>query len=238
MRDALKGLHFFTRFAYSFSALGYRQRRLFWNDQPGDFGGERWLVTGASGGIGRAITEGAAEQGGEVLAVARSKAKLAELTTDCGDAVTAAAVDLSKQKEIEALLDQLAESTSNSTIDVLVNNVGVLLNEHQLGDDGHELSFSTNLLNHYRLTNGLAERGLLADNAVVINMTSGGMYNVPLVVSKLNVLDAQAYDGVLAYAYQKRAQVVLNAWWREHYADRPWSFYVMHPGWVDTEGVK
>jgi dehydrogenase/reductase SDR family protein 12 len=119
-----------------------------------------------------------------------------------------------------------------------VNNVGVLLNRHQLSNEGLELSFATNLLNHYRLTQGLIERGLLADDAVVINMSSGGMYNVPLTIDKLNAVDPEQYDGVLAYAYQKRAQVVLNSWWREHYADRGWQFYVMHPGWVDTEGVK
>ena len=63
MRDALKGLYFFTRFAYSFSALGYRQQHLFWKDRPGDFRDQRWLITGASGGIGRAITLGAASHG-------------------------------------------------------------------------------------------------------------------------------------------------------------------------------
>jgi dehydrogenase/reductase SDR family protein 12 len=61
---------------------------------------------------------------------------------------------------------------------------------------------------------------------------------VPLDLDRLNEVDAGYYDGVLAYAYQKRAQVELNEWWRRHYAERDWSFYVMHPGWVDTEGVQ
>jgi dehydrogenase/reductase SDR family protein 12 len=238
MSDALKGLYFFTRFAYSFSALGYRQQRLFWKDGPTDCGGQRWLVTGASGGIGRAITQGAASRGADVLAAARSAEKLDRLNADVGKNVTPLQSDLSLTREIDDLLNALAMSGSNAKIDVLVNNVGVLLNKHQLSGEGHELSFATNLLNHYLLTKGLIERGLLADDAVVINMSSGGMYNVPLTIDKLNTLDAEHYDGVLAYAYQKRAQVVLNSWCRERYADRDWQFYVMHPGWVDTEGVK
>ena len=142
MRDLINGLHFFGRFAYSFSRLGYKQRRLLWTDPPGDFHGQHWLISGASGGIGRAIATAA------------------------------------------------------------------------------------------------AERELLANNAVIINMTSGGMYNVPLRVDRLNELNPERYDGVQVYAYHKRAQVELNAWWRRRHADRGWQFYVMHPGWVDTQGVK
>lgn len=241
MREALKGLHFFTRFAYSFSALGYRQRRLLWKDRPGDFGGQHWLVTGASGGIGRAIALGAAEHGANVIAAARSPDKLSRLIADAGDAgkhITSRPTDLSLTREVQGLLDELQQSCEDLPIDVLVNNVGVLLNEHQLSDEGYELSFATNLLSHYVLTQGLIERGLLADDANVINMSSGGMYNVPLKIKRLNTLDADRYDGVLAYAYQKRAQVVLNSWWQERHAERDWRFYAMHPGWVDTEGVQ
>ena len=238
MSDALKGLYFFSRFAYSFSALGFRQQRLFWKDQQGDFREQHWLVTGASGGIGRAITEGASAHGAGVLAVARSAEKLSQLIEETGENVTSRPTDLSRTQEVEGLIDELAASNNGTTIDVLVNNVGVLLNKHQLSAEGHELSFATNLLNHHVLTKGLIERGLLADDAIIINMSSGGMYNVPLKIDQLNCLDPDHYDGVLAYAYQKRAQVVLNSWWQERYADRDWRFYVMHPGWVDTEGVK
>jgi dehydrogenase/reductase SDR family protein 12 len=238
MSDVLKGLNFFSRFAYSFSALGCHQRRLLWKDSAADFRDQRWLVSGASGGIGRAIASGAAKHGAEVLALARNAEKLAELTATSGDRVVARPIDLSLTKNLKVLLDELAQSSGGLAIDVLVNNVGVLLNEHQLSKEGHELSFATNLLNHYVLTNGLIERGLLADDAVIINMSSGGMYNVPLRVDRLNELSAEQYDGIQAYAYQKRAQVELNAWWRQRHADRDWCFYVMHPGWVDTEGVK
>lgn len=238
MRDALKGLYFFSRFAYSFSALGYRKQRLFWKERAVDFRDQRWLVTGASGGIGRAIALGAASQGAEVIASARNPDKLSQLTADAGKRVSSRQADLALSDEVERLLDELAASGNTAGIDVLVNNVGVLLNQHQLSAEGHELSFATNLLNHYRLTSGLIDRGLLADDAIVINMSSGGMYNVPLKTDELNVRDADKYDGVLAYAYQKRAQVVLNEWWRKRHADRDWLFYVMHPGWVDTEGVK
>jgi dehydrogenase/reductase SDR family protein 12 len=238
MHDALKGLHFFTRFAYSFSALGYRRRRRQWQEAASDFDGQRWLVTGASGGIGRAIALGAAERQANVLAVARSTKKLTRLAADAGAGIVPKRVDLSLTTEINRLLDDLADDNDARPFNVLVNNVGVLLNEHETSAEGHELSFATNLLNHYVLTTGLIERGLLAEDAIVINMSSGGMYNVRLAIDRLNTLDTTHYDGVLAYAYQKRAQVVLNEQWRKQHATQGPTFYVMHPGWVDTEGVK
>ena len=106
MNDALKGLHFFTRFAYSFSALGFRQQRLFWKDRSFDFRGQRWLVTGASGGIGRAIAQGAALHGADVLAAARSAEKLSQLIEDTGENVTSLQSDLSLTHEIKRLLDE------------------------------------------------------------------------------------------------------------------------------------
>ncbi|MEM9056180.1 MAG: SDR family NAD(P)-dependent oxidoreductase [Pseudomonadota bacterium] len=231
-RAALQGLHFFASNAYSFSALGYRQRRLLFKPVGNAFEGQRWLVSGASGGIGRAIALGAARRGADVLGVARSADKLSALAGE-HDGVDVHRTDLSLKAEIGSLVEALS-----APIDVLVNNVGVLLNRWSRTGEGHETSFATNLLGHFALTEALLERGVLSDDAVVINMTSGGMYNVPLSIEQLDGQDASAHDGVMAYAYQKRAQVVLNQWWRQRHAARALDFYVMHPGWADTEGVR
>ena len=69
-------------------------------------------------------------------------------------------------------------------------------------------------------------------------MTSGGGYNMPFMVPMLNVTDPQKYNGVFAYGFHKRAQIVLNQYWRDKYGSRGIAFYVMHPGWADTDGVK
>lgn len=234
MSKALAGLWFFARCAPSFSALGYRRRQLLWPADDWRFDAQRWLVTGASDGIGRAIAEGAAKRGAHVLAVARSEHKLAELAGDCDNVETEAA-DLSTVAAVRAFARGLAER--GETVDVLVNNVGVLLNEWQLTDEGHEASFATNLLGHFVLTEILMDGEVLAGDAAVISMSSGGMYNVRLNLDRLNEQDPGVYNGVRAYAYQKRAQVVLNRWWRRH-APGARHFYVMHPGWVDTGGVR
>jgi dehydrogenase/reductase SDR family protein 12 len=72
----------------------------------------------------------------------------------------------------------------------------------------------------------------------VINMTSGGGYNVPLSTAMLNMVNPKTFNGTAAYAFHKRGQMVLNQYWRDKYGGKGLTFYVMHPGWADTDGVK
>jgi dehydrogenase/reductase SDR family protein 12 len=233
----LTGLKFYLGFAPKFSRKGFERRGL--SEQPvnADFSGQRWLVTGASGGIGREIVAQAVSRGARVAAVARSEAKLQSLDQelDGPGEVDIRPADLSLRRDVSDLTGDLADDGRG--FDILVNNVGVLLNEHLITDEGFEASFAINLLNHFVLTEELISHGLLARNSIVINMSSGGMYTTALLPDELNVTDPRHHDGVAAYARHKRAQVELtHAWNRRHGPDV--TFHVMHPGWVDTEGVR
>ena len=81
-----KVLAFYGRFTASFTQVGYRWRSLSWPRFVPDFQGQRWLVTGASGGLGGYIALAAARAGAEVVAVARNPAKLAALQSAAGSA--------------------------------------------------------------------------------------------------------------------------------------------------------
>lgn len=229
-----KVLKFYLRFTLSFTRIGYYGRRLFFDKSTASFAGKTVLVTGASGGIGRA----AAMQfnGANVIAAARNAEKLDALcqTDGCDLASIVPAVhDLSLQSGTMALVQQCA--ALDQKIDILINNVGVLLNKPSVTDEGFDTSFATNILNHYILTQQLIKHDLLAKDAIIINVSSGGMYNAPLIPAALNN-KSKSYNGDMAYALHKRAQVALTHFWRDHSDGR--AFYVMHPGWVDTQGVK
>lgn len=232
---------FYARFTASYTQVGYRWRSLSWPRFTPDYRGQHWLVTGGSGGIGRHIVLAAARAGATVTAAARSEAKLAALCRDAAAAnipgVDTECCDFTLQSDTARLLMRL--EASGRRIDVLVNNVGVLNDDLVVTAEGREASFVSNLLSHYQLTEGLLQAGLLrGPGAVVINMTSGGGYNMPLSVAMLNVTDPAKYNGVFAYGFHKRAQMVLNQFWRNRYGARGVTFYVMHPGWADTDGVK
>jgi len=240
IKKLLMALAFFGRFAPSFTQIGYRVRRLFWKPYAADFRGQHWLVTGASGGLGREMVLAALRGGASVTAVARDAGKLAELArlakslgpvdlhTECCDFTLTA--------DTQRLIDRLV--ASGRSIRVLMNNVGVLNDECLLTTEGREASFVSNLLAHFQLTEALVSAGLLGDGSAVVNISSGGGYTVPLVTAALNLTDAARFNGVLVYGMHKRAQMVLNQYWREPHRDRRIDFYVMHPGWADTAGVQ
>ena len=79
------------------------------------------LVTGASSGIGRNLTEMLAENGYHVYAGARKDADLAEL--DAIDNVTAVRLDVTSQEQIDAAVAMIREKGTG--LWGLVNNAGV-----------------------------------------------------------------------------------------------------------------
>ena len=241
LQSIKKAMVFYGRFLPSYTQIGYRVRSLLWRDPKADFSGQTWLVTGASGGLGRFIALEAARLGASVIAVARNPARLDDVVAHARSqglkTLETAVCDFSLQADTERLVRELV--ASGRKIDVLVNNVGLLSHAHQITSEGREYSFATNLLSHYVLTEGLIRgEAFRMNRPLVINMTSGGGYNVALSTRALNILDPKKYNGTLAYGWHKRAQMVLNQHWRDTYGTRGFNFYVMHPGWVDTDGVK
>ncbi len=88
-------------------------------------GAKRALVTGASSGIGEAYVEGLAEDGWEVVAVARRRDRLeasaARLEALHGTEVRIVAADLATS----AGLDAVREVALEAPLDLLVNNAGL-----------------------------------------------------------------------------------------------------------------
>lgn len=235
--NLIRGLTFFVLFSGSFTSIGYRIRRMKWSQKNFDLSDQVWLVTGAYGGIGSAIVSRTLACGAKVIAVGRNSEKLAELADQVGDnseLLTTEKVDLSLQAEVHRLVEKLS---AGKKIDVLVNNVGILKHDFSQTAEGHEITYATNLLNHHILTEGVIESGALAKGARVINVSSGGLYNVPRNIEFLDQAE-NVYNGVTAYASHKRAQLALADYYQRQYAEKGYRFYAMHPGWVDTAGVQ
>ncbi|MEV6636318.1 SDR family oxidoreductase [Actinoplanes sp. NPDC051470] len=108
----------------------------------------RWLITGCSSGLGRALAERLAAEGEQVLATARDAASLAALT-DLG--LLTASLDVRDDA-------QCAEAVALATdrlggLDVLVNNAGYgqFGAVEEVGDDQLAEQFDTNVYGPWRL---------------------------------------------------------------------------------------
>lgn len=236
LKQLKKIITFYCRFTPSYSAIGYHARRLFWRRHTPDFRGQTWLITGGSEGIGASAARQAIAAGATVICVARDAAKLAAFAASVTppEAVHTEPADCSLQGDIRALVDRL--QARGVRIDVLVSNVGIQKRDQVITREGIETSFATNILGHYLLLRELLARQLLSDDAAVIEVASGGMYNHAMVVDDLNIT-GPGYLGVRAYGLAKRAQMMLMAHCRAVFAHTRMDFYAMHPGWVDTASV-
>lgn len=200
------------------------------------------LVTGGSSGLGEAACERFAAAGARVHMLVRDRERgenavsriLAQQPRARG-AIELALCDLSDLSSIRRFAEDF--QARHERLDLLVNNAGVLPPERTYSADGVELTFATNVLGPFLLTSLLLPALASAAPSRVITVSSGGMYT-----ARLDADDPQLqhleYDGPRFYAHAKRAQVVLNRVWAEKVTAERIAFCAMHPGWVDTPGLR
>ena len=83
---------------------------------------QRWLITGSSRGIGRALAQAVLDAGHRVIATARDPSQLKDLVDRYGDAVRAVALDVTDPEAADAAMRAAADAFGG--LDVLVNNAG------------------------------------------------------------------------------------------------------------------
>lgn len=219
----------------SYSKLGYRLRAPTFAPLPDDVHGKVVVVTGGNSGIGFAAARALASRNARVILVGRDPAKLAAAVSTIPvkeHPVTTEVCDLSD------LVQVLALSARLPTVDVLVHNAGLLVDERALSAQGEEMGFAVHVLAPYLLTRKLEDR--LSSTSRVLWVTSGGMYTQHLDLDRCRARsdeEAGSFDGVVAYAQQKRAQVILNELFAARLAPRGIRSNAMHPGWAKTPGV-
>ncbi len=228
----------------SFGAPGLHFRREGFADPDLslDLSGRVVIVTGASAGLGEALSALLVARGARVIGVCRDRTR-AEASSARIEAVSRVGptrgtfelelADLSSLDQVRALAARL---TRLPAIHALVNNAGVMPKERVLTADGLELAFATNVVAPHLLIHLLVEALSASRPARIVNVTSGGMYLAKLDLERLQGRTGR-YDGVEAYAQTKRAEVVLTERWAQRLRARGVTVNAVHPGWAATPGV-
>ncbi|SEJ41323.1 Short-chain dehydrogenase [Arthrobacter sp. yr096] len=81
-----------------------------------------WLITGCSTGLGRALAQAVLARGDNAVITARDASTLQELTAQFPTTALAVALDVTKQSQVDAAVQQAQERFGS--VDVLVNNAG------------------------------------------------------------------------------------------------------------------
>jgi citronellol/citronellal dehydrogenase len=136
--------------------------------------GRTALVTGGSGGLGRAISESLALAGADLLLAARNRDKLetvaAGLRARTGRRVETAVVDIRNRESVEALAAHAA--TLFPKIDILVNNAGGQFAQpaRDYKPKGWNAVIDTNLTGTWNMTQVFGVPMLDGDGGAVVNV--------------------------------------------------------------------
>ncbi|HYX32970.1 MAG TPA: SDR family oxidoreductase [Oligoflexus sp.] len=182
-------------------------------------------ITGAARGLGLGYTEHYLQAGWQVLAVARKakeKDSLKKLSQKFGARLELVDADVTQQ----ATLQPLQKRWETESLDLLINNAGVLLDQHmefqKFPLDTMRTSFEVNVIAPMAITQ-MALPALQKTKKPVVVMMSSLMASIT----------DNASGGYYAYRSSKTA---LNMVTRSLSVDCPWLIAVaLHPGWVQTD---
>jgi NAD(P)-dependent dehydrogenase (short-subunit alcohol dehydrogenase family) len=181
-------------------------------------------ITGAGRGIGLELVKQYAENGDRVFALCRSPGNamdLNALASASGGKVTVHAMDVGDDASVNAA----AASTSDDTIDILLNVAGVVGGEKQGLDDqawgNWQDAFNVMIIGPLRVMQAFLPR--LGSGAKVINITS------QLAASTWPYGGYYAYGAAKAGLNRMMRSVALDV------KDRGIVIGLVHPGWVQTD---
>lgn len=136
------------------------------------------LVTGAAGGIGRAIAERFANEGSLVVVNdidAEAAAAVVESIVASGGRASAAIADVSDGEQVAAMFETVM--AAHGTVDVLVNNAGLvspMLHFFDADEAWWRKIIDVNLTGHFLCSLRAARIMAKAGGGCIINMSSGG----------------------------------------------------------------
>ncbi|PJI38774.1 SDR family oxidoreductase [Ferrovibrio sp.] len=146
------------------------------------------LLTGAAGGLGRAIARAVVASGRRVILVDRNADALTEFATQLGKAAHPVQLDITDHAKVDRILDGLPAEFSR--VDVLINNAGHDIGGRTRFDQGSSDDWSgiiqTNLIGTMRITSAVLP--------VMVGRNRGHVVNVSSINAVRIVPDMAAYS--------------------------------------------
>lgn len=202
-----------------------------------DLKGKTAVVTGASAGLGVETARTLAVAGANTILLGRNRQKL----TNAADGIRQQHPDVNIQTVIMDLADQSSVReaaaeilSSHPTIDLLINNAGVMACPFSKTVQGLELQFGTNHIGHFLFTCLLIPALLNADQARIINLSSAGHKNGEVDLQDYN-FEKRSYDKWVSYGQAKTANVQFTVALSERLLDKGVRCFAVHPGAIKTE---
>ncbi len=133
------------------------------------------LVTGAGGGVGKAISKRLSSEGCKVVMLGRSRTKLQKAASEIGNKKNTMTViaDITKEAEVLSAIDQTINSFDK--IDILVNNAGIINDPmpfHEMTEDQWDDLVKTNLFGTFKMTQAVIPVMMKNGGGSIVNISS------------------------------------------------------------------
>ena len=193
------------------------------------------LITGATSGIGRESALALAKMGANITFIARNKLKAENLLTEINKISNGKnsfiIADLSSQKDIKIASDSYIDK--NISLDILLNNAGLINFKRKETIDGFEETFAINHLAYFSLTNLLLDKIKESNSARIVNVSSAAHQ----FVKRMNFDDIQSeksYRPFKVYGYTKLANILFTKKLSSILENTKVTVNCVHPGVVGT----
>ncbi|MCE7889414.1 MAG: SDR family NAD(P)-dependent oxidoreductase [Sorangiineae bacterium PRO1] len=200
-------------------------------------GGKVAIVTGASSGIGLETARALAHRGARVVLACRNPEKARAAEREVKEAAPAPAavlslpLDLADLASVSAFADTFRDA--HATLDLLVNNAGVMATPLQRTADGFEIQLGTNHLGHFALTGRLLDLLLAAPAARIVTVSSS--MHRPGRIAFDDLQSERSYRPWRAYQQSKLANLLFTFELQRRLAGTRAIAVAAHPGYAATQ---
>ena len=189
------------------------------------------LITGGTSGIGKQTAKGLARQGFEVIIACRNAAKAEAVCKEIREGIIGARItwmqlDLGSLSSIRAFAGAFLESYAS--LDLLINNAGVMPMTRETTEDGFEKNMGTNHLGHFLLTLLLLPALRAVARARIVILASDAQFKGELDFSDLE--STRKYHWMKAYANSKLANTSFTLALARRFEKTNITVTCLHPG--------
>src|ERR1700734_2147351 len=189
------------------------------------FAGRTVIITGANSGLGAITARERARTGAKIVMAVRTPSKGEAAAREMTGDVEVRQLDLQDLSSVRRFADGV------DSVDVLVNNAGIMAVPHAVTADGFESQIGTNHLGHFALTNLLLPK--VTERVVTVSSLMHFMGYISL--RDLN-WTARPYSAWLAYGQSKLANLLFTSELQRRLeaARSPLRVVAAHPGYSHT----